>query len=538
MKTPLRVGIIGCGGRGRAHALGYAQSDQVRIVACADSYPPAAERLAADFQAPRVYSDYRKMLEREALDIVSMALWPADHAPAVLDCVQAPHPPRLINAEKPMAPTFGEARRMHRACEEAGIALTFSHQRRFGPAFHTAANLIRAGRIGDLVRVEGYCPNLFDWGTHWFDMFEFFVGDLDPDWVMGQVDCAEENLVFGARMETSGLSYIKWPNGVTGLLATGANPGGGCQLRAVGAGGVIEILRQGGVRLLPAGTSDWEHPRLPDWRHPGGDTTRHILDSIDCLLSGRESILCSRNALRATELIFATYESARRRQKVLLPLDLDGSPLLEMLDSGEIAIPDWPAFLTETEEEQGWMLLFDGRTLLGWEAARGPAQAWSVRFGTLAARGTVPAELRSARSFTDFSLAFQWRPRTSRGRAAVALRCPPHDSPKNSPPPIQIQLMDDRGCPPSPESCGAVNAVLAPDRCAPLSPGGWAEVAIELRQTKLRVAINGETILDRDLQNIEAIGPIPESGRIALASCGLPVDFRDIRARPLPSEPA
>ena len=42
-------------------------------------------------------------------------------------------------------------------------------------------------------------------------------------------------------------------------------------------------------------------------------------------------MLSSRKALQATELIFATYESARRGARVTLPLEIDGSPLLEIL---------------------------------------------------------------------------------------------------------------------------------------------------------------------------------------------------------------
>jgi len=42
-------------------------------------------------------------------------------------------------------------------------------------------------------------------------------------------------------------------------------------------------------------------------------------------------MLSGRRALRATELIFATYESSRRRGRVDLPLDIDDSPLLAMM---------------------------------------------------------------------------------------------------------------------------------------------------------------------------------------------------------------
>lgn len=39
---------------------------------------------------------------------------------------------------------------------------------------------------------------------------------------------------------------------------------------------------------------------------------------------------------RCTELIFATYESSRRRGRVDLPLEVEDSPLLSMLEEGVI----------------------------------------------------------------------------------------------------------------------------------------------------------------------------------------------------------
>ena len=41
--------------------------------------------------------------------------------------------------------------------------------------------------------------------------------------------------------------------------------------------------------------------------------------------------------LRATELIFATYESSRRRGRVDLPLAVEDSPFLSMVESGVMA---------------------------------------------------------------------------------------------------------------------------------------------------------------------------------------------------------
>jgi hypothetical protein len=57
---------------------------------------------------------------------------------------------------------------------------------------------------------------------------------------------------------------------------------------------------------------------------------------VDALKTSREPELAGRKALQATELIFATYESSRRRARVDLPLEIEDSSLLSMLEAGEV----------------------------------------------------------------------------------------------------------------------------------------------------------------------------------------------------------
>ncbi len=61
---------------------------------------------------------------------------------------------------------------------------------------------------------------------------------------------------------------------------------------------------------------------------------RGVLDLIDALKTGREPELAGRRALQATELIFATYESSRRRGRIDLPLTVEDSPFRAMVDEG------------------------------------------------------------------------------------------------------------------------------------------------------------------------------------------------------------
>ena len=101
---------------------------------------------------------------------------------------------------------------------------------------------------------------MIDWGTHWFDMFFFYNNDEPAEWVMGQIDAVEETLVFGcAGGGRVAISWIRYKNGVEGLLATGAAALDGVQNRIIGTEGIIEVsgrdkppvrvLRHGAIRL-------------------------------------------------------------------------------------------------------------------------------------------------------------------------------------------------------------------------------------------------------------------------------------------------
>lgn len=342
-----KVGIIGCGkpfrsegstgfGMSHAHARGYTSSPDCQLVALADISEENALAFQAIHGGERIYTDYHQMLADEQLDIVSISTWPHLHAPMVIACAEAGV--RAIHCEKPMAPTFGEARQMLEACERNGVQLTFNHQRRFGEPFRKAKALLKAGTIGDLVRLEGNCDNLFDWGTHWFDMICFYTDETDVEWVIGQLDSRDSRRIFGALIESQGLSQFQFKNGVMGLLITGSSVNQPFANRLIGTDGMIDVGHSAEIplRMWGKGQSGWTTVEVAEGLHGSDYVERGVHDLVDALKTGREPELSGRRAFRATELIFATYESSRRRARVDLPLTIDDSPLVAMIEAGEI----------------------------------------------------------------------------------------------------------------------------------------------------------------------------------------------------------
>ncbi len=337
-----RVGIIGCGrpwraegatgfGMSHQHALGYRASSDARIIALADISLENARAFQEQHGGDQIYQDYHAMLAQENLDIVSISTWPHLHAEMVIAAAEAGV--KAIHCEKPMAPTYGESRRMVETCEAHGVQLTFNHQRRFGAPFRKAKELLKEGSIGQLVRLEATCGNLYDWGTHWFDMLFFYNDENPAEWVIGQIDLRGTEKIFGVPVEGHGLSHFMFKNGVQGLMMTGAGAAGTLVNRLIGTEGMIEVGNLNiPLRVWGRGQNAWETIPLEEGLHPNDAVKRGVLDLIDALKTGREPELAGRRALRATELIFATYESSRRRARVDLPLDITDSPLIAMLE--------------------------------------------------------------------------------------------------------------------------------------------------------------------------------------------------------------
>ena len=347
MAERYRVAVIGCGkprseegatgfGMAYSHAQGYLQTGACELVAVADISQENADAFVARHGgSARAYLDYPRMLAEEKPDIVSVCTWPKLHAPMVLAAIEAGA--RAVHCEKPMAPTWGEAKAMHAAAVERGVQLTFNHQRRFLEPFQVARRLLRDGAIGELRRIEGSCADMIDWGTHWLDMFFFYNGETEAEWVLGQIDSRSERAIFGLPVENQGLCEVKFRNGVRGLLFTGFDAEIGCANRLVGTEGILELHNEPpNVRVWGRGDAGWRAHETSEGLHGNDAIERGIADLVQALSERREPELSSHKAVRCTEVIFATYESSRRRGRVDLPLEGEDSAFLSMLEAGEI----------------------------------------------------------------------------------------------------------------------------------------------------------------------------------------------------------
>ncbi len=186
-----RIGIIGAGFIGVAHAEAIASLEGLKLAASSRRDPAALEAFASRFGGDR-YADYRHILERRDIDAVCIALPHNSHVEAVELAARAG---KHILLEKPMAPTIEECDRIQAAVKRAGVKLMLAHTWRFIPACLRAKALLASGELGDILAArsaivkEWEAPNRRPWhrdrtlgggnlltnGVHLFDRMMWFI---------------------------------------------------------------------------------------------------------------------------------------------------------------------------------------------------------------------------------------------------------------------------------------------------------------------------------------------------------------------------
>lgn len=362
-RMTLRVGIIGTGAPNTGlnpeevtqsgfsvayrHAPCYRDLEEAELVGCADLVEEHRDVFADTFDIPaeNAFEDYLEMIEELELDFVDVCTPAFTHADIAVDCART-GVVEAIHSEKPMSDTWGGAKRMTQECWRRDVQLTFNHQRRFGDPFREAKRLLEDGEIGDLERMEIAPGAMFSYGSHSIDLCGMFNEERPAEWVMGQVDYREENVYSkGAHNENQVLAMWKYDNGVHALATGGVSgPMVNAHHRLIGDEGIIEVGANGAptdLRIRRVGDRGWNDIDTGE-NGLGGLTNdypymiRAIGDAVDALLDGRESELSARYSLNTAEIIFAAYESARRRGRVDLPLEVDDNALTSMVESREL----------------------------------------------------------------------------------------------------------------------------------------------------------------------------------------------------------
>ncbi len=171
-KPPVRLGIVGTGGRGSSLLSMALRAPGVQVAALCDINPAALERAQAAVTkagqpAPQPYGDspeaYKRLMDRQDLDAVLIATPWHFHTPMAVYSMQAG---KHTGVEVPAALTVEECWQLVDTQEKTGTSCMMMENWSFRRDNLAVLNMIRAGLLGAMVHC--HCAHSHDCIDHWF----------------------------------------------------------------------------------------------------------------------------------------------------------------------------------------------------------------------------------------------------------------------------------------------------------------------------------------------------------------------------------
>lgn len=141
----IRIGIIGAGFARSTQIPAFKACAGAKIVAIASARREHAEEVAREFDIENVESDWRALVARDDVDLVSIVTPVATHCEMTLATLDHG---KAVLCEKPMAMNAHEALRMTESARAAGVLALMDHELRFLPGRVKMREMIQRGDIG------------------------------------------------------------------------------------------------------------------------------------------------------------------------------------------------------------------------------------------------------------------------------------------------------------------------------------------------------------------------------------------------------
>src|SRR5574341_1326073 len=170
----VRIATVGCGGRGSRDLRALAAVPNCRIIAVCelkDDRLKVAQEIAY-VSKPTAYKDYRKMLETEKPDGVSVVVQVQNHAKVVCPVLEMGF---NCFSEKPVDNTVERVDQLVETARKAGKWVQFGFQRRYHPGHRAVVERIHKEELGPIYALQ----------AHWH--FSDHQGPADADWDGGRL---------------------------------------------------------------------------------------------------------------------------------------------------------------------------------------------------------------------------------------------------------------------------------------------------------------------------------------------------------------
>ncbi len=346
----MKYALIGCGRISTNHVKAVI-NNQLEFVAVCDVIPEHMENVLAkhDLQNDitiKRYTDYKKLLEENEIDLVGIATESGIHAEIALYCIE-----KGVNViiEKPMAMSIADANEIIRRSEEKGVKVSACHQNRFNIAVQEMRNALEKGRFGKLShgsihvrwnRNKDYytqAPWRGTWAQDGGALMNQCIHGIDLlRWMMGN----EIDEVYGVtrqqfhdylEAEDIGMAVVKFKNGAVGTIEGTTNVYPQNLEETLYLFGETGTVKLGGKSTNNIDVWNFADESEEDQKNKGleeetsnvygnGHTSLYA-DMINAIENDRAPYVDAYAGKNALELVLAIYKSQKEGRPVKLPLD-------------------------------------------------------------------------------------------------------------------------------------------------------------------------------------------------------------------------
>jgi myo-inositol 2-dehydrogenase/D-chiro-inositol 1-dehydrogenase len=351
MATKVRVGLIGSGFISAIHADGLKRCGDAELLAVASPTPENAARFAKQHGITHDFTDYRKLLEMDEIDLVIVGVPNDRHCEVTVDAAAAG---KHIVLEKPMCLNLAEAERMLEACRRAKVKLMYAEELCFAPKYVRLKALLDSGALGKPVLIKQSEKHDGPHAAHFWDV-DRAGGGVTMDmgchaieffrWMLGRPPIKSIYAQMGThvhaqktRGEDNSILILEFGNGVTAVAEESWTKLGGMDDRAEvhGSKGVAyaDLLHGNAIETYSAtgydyavekagSTVGWSFTIYEEiWNYGFVHEMAHF---VDCVKNDKQPLVTGQDARVVMEVLFAAYESAGTGRKVALPFKTDAT---------------------------------------------------------------------------------------------------------------------------------------------------------------------------------------------------------------------
>jgi predicted dehydrogenase len=246
------IGLLGYAFMGKAHTNAFKKIPYImyppvavpRLVAICGRNEGAVKEAARRYGYEGTYTDWRRMLENDAIQVFDNGGPNNAHAEPSIAAAQAG---KHVFCEKPLARTAEEARTMLDAVEKAGVKHMVAFNYRFVPAVVQARKLIESGKLGRIyhwravyLQEWGMDPTmptswrfqkdvagsgaLGDLGAHIIDLARFLVGEpkklmgMTQNWIGQRPSGSDPGTMVPSDVDDGFVATVEFENGALGTF--------------------------------------------------------------------------------------------------------------------------------------------------------------------------------------------------------------------------------------------------------------------------------------------------------------------------------